>query len=296
MIDFVRIYYSNKEKFEPFVLNPENFETIDAVMEYHSGELKYPYKTKLGVMDVGISEKSGYVKNSLHKLHNYITIGEDQNHNDFTYSSFCKTIDLLSTKIIDVESTRLTQLEFGFNIKVDKKPEEIIRRNVIMHRYKGGSSNDYRGKGELKQFCRNNYIIKIYDKGKQYQLNDNILRFEIKFIKAVEFNNLGIFNISDLKSKSVLRKLFVYLIKRLDELTIMDDFDELSIPNKKDYDMLSRYANPNFWSEELKGVHQQKKARHKKFFYNLLEKNELLKTKAFLKKSLYKKFIYLINN
>lgn len=296
MIDFVKLYYSDKSRLEAFVLNPENFETVDAVMELHTGELKYPYKTKLGIMDVGISEKSGYVKNSLHKLYNHNTIGEDQNHNDFSYSSLCKTIDYLSKKIIDVDSTMLTQLEFGFNIKVNRRPEEIVRRNIIIHNYKGGSSNDYRGRGELKQFCHNNYIIKCYDKGKQYQLNDNILRFEIKFIKAVEFNKLGIFNIGDLKSKLLLRNLFLYLIKRFDEITIIDDFDELSIPIKKDYDELSRYANPNFWSEELKGVHQQKKARHKKLFYNLLEKNELLKTKAFLKKSLYKKFFYLINN
>lgn len=295
MIDFVKLYYSDKSRLESFVLNPENFETVDAVMEYHTGEVKYPFKTKLGIMDVGISEKSGYVKNSLHKLYNHLTIGEDQNHNDFSYSSLCKTIDFMSKKIIDVDSTRLTQLEFGFNIKVDRRSEDIVRRNIIIHNHKGGSSYDYRGKGELKQFCRNNYIIKCYDKGKQYQLNDNILRFEIKFIKAVEFNKLGIFNIGDLKSKLLLRNLFLYLIKRFDEITIIDDFDELSIPIKKEYDKLSRFANPNFWSEELKGVHPQTRARHKKVFNSLLEKNDLLKTKAFLRKSLYKKFFYLIN-
>jgi len=165
-----------------------------------------------------------------------------------------------------------------------------------MHQYKGGSSNDYGGRGELKQFRHSNFFVKIYDKGKQFRLNNNILRIEIKFIKAKEFQKMGIFNINDLKSHIILKKLFDHLINRFDELTIIDDFDELSIPDKKDYDLLCRYSNPIFWEEILKGSHQQKRARHKVVFNNLLERNDLLKTKAFLKTLLFEKFIYLINN
>jgi hypothetical protein len=193
-------------------------------LDYFTGEVKYPYTTNVGSMDVGVSKNSGYVKNSLHKLYNYNTTGDEQNYNNFSYSTIRDTIDFLSKKVIDVNSTKLTQLEFGINIAIDKLPELLVRRNFLQAKF----SNDYRGKGELKQFSHNNYFIKVYDKGKQFGLEENILRFEIKFIKAKEFQALGICNLEDLKSKGNLRRLFVYLLKRFDELTIVDDFDETS--------------------------------------------------------------------
>lgn len=296
MIDFVRLFYRDKFRLENHVLSEGNFDTVNTVMDYHTGEVKYPYTTNVGSMDVGISKNSGYVKNSLHKLHNFNTTGDEQNHNNFSYSTVCDTIDFLSKKIVDANSTKLTQLEFGINIVIDKLPELLVRRNFLMHKLEGGSSNDYRGKGELKQFSHNNYFIKVYDKGKQFGLGENILRFEIKFIKAKEFQALGVSNLEDLKSKGNLRRLFMYLLKRFDELTIVDDFNESTIVEKNDYDKLSRYTNPLFWTEEIKGKHQQTKSRHRKEFERLLEKNDLLNTKRCLRKLLIQKFIYLINH
>lgn len=296
MIDFIRLYYRDKAKLEDFVLDRKNFETVNAVMEYHTGEIKHPYKTKLGSMDIGVSKRSGYVKNSLHKLSNYRETSEEHNYNDFCYSKLCTEIDYLGKNIIDASKTRLTQLEFGLNIDIKKSPETIVRRNFFMHKYRGGSGNNFHGKGELKQFSHDNFIIKVYDKGKQFELDKNVLRFEIKFIKAGEFQKIGIFNIEDLKNKKNLRKLFFYLIKRFDEMTIVDDFDENSIAKVNDYNKLGRYTNPTFWTEEIKGVHQNKRARYRNEFEQILVSNNLLKTKAYLKALLYKKFISLINH
>jgi hypothetical protein len=90
--------------------------------------------------------------------------------------------------------------------------------------------------------------------------------------------------------------LFKYLIKRFDELTIVDDFDEGSITNVKEYNALSRYINPNYWTEEIKGNHQEARARQKKHFGKLLKENDLLKTKTYLRTLFVQKFIQLINN
>jgi hypothetical protein len=296
MIDFVRLYYRDKSKLENFILDKENFEIVNTVMEYHTGEITYPYTAKLDTMDVGVSEKSGYVKNSLHKLYNYRENSEEQNFNDFSFSKICNEVDYLSKNIIDAGNTKLTQLEFGLNIEIVKSPEMLVRRNFFMHKYKGGSANNYQGKGELKQFSHDNFFIKVYDKGKQFKLDNNVLRFEIKFIKSKEFQKLGVFNIEDLKDKNNLRKLFIYLIKRFDEMTIVDDFDENSISDINDYNKLSRYTNPTFWTEEIKGVHQNKRARFRNEFEKILRRNNLLKTKACLRALLCEKFIHLINN
>ncbi|MCB0745237.1 MAG: hypothetical protein KDC67_15115, partial [Ignavibacteriae bacterium] len=95
MIDFVRIHYRDKSEFEPYVDNVENFKDVFKVLESNSGEVLYPYRTKLGIMDIVVTEKGGYVKNSLHKLYNYIHNKEDKNHNDFEYSKLCETIQLV---------------------------------------------------------------------------------------------------------------------------------------------------------------------------------------------------------
>ena len=75
--------------------------------------------------------------------------------------------------------------EIILNIEINKSPETLVRRNFFMHKYKGGSANNYQGKGELKQFSHDNFLIKVYDKGKQFELESNVLRFEIKFIKLM---------------------------------------------------------------------------------------------------------------
>lgn len=296
MVDFVKLYYGDKERFENFVMDKKNFEDVDTVFSYHTGEVKYPYKTKLGSMDVVVLKNSGYVKNSLHKLYNYLESKEEHNHNDFPHSKICETVGFLFRKMIDAKTTKLTQLEFGFNLEIDRTPETLIRRNVLMHQYKGGTNNTYHGRGELRQFDHNNYFIKVYDKGKQFELDTNILRFEMKFIKAKEFQKLGIYKLADLEDKSNLRRLFIYLLNRFDELMIVDDYDDVSISSINDYSALSRFTNPNYWTEEIKHKHQQFKSRQKKQFEMLLKKNDLLNTKAYLRTLLVQKFIQLINN
>lgn len=295
MIDFLRLYYRDKSKLENFVLEEGNFDTVNTVMEYHTGEIKYPFTTKLGSMDIGVSEKSAYVKNSIHKLHNFRECSVELNYDDFTYSEICNEVDYLCKNIINAESARLTQLEFGLNVETKMLPEILVRRNFYMHNYKEGSRNNYGGKGELKQFTHGNYCIKVYDKGKQFELEKNILRFEMKFIKAREFKKFGVFNIQDLKNKQKLRILFKNLIKRFDEMTIVDDFDAGSIKSIDDYNDLQKYTNPIYWTEEIKGIHQQKRKREIQKFQKLLIKNDLLKTKVYLRSLLIQKFIYLIN-
>ena len=294
MIDFVKIYYREKDIFENHVLNEDNFPDLDAVLSYHTGDIKYPYTTKLDTMRVQVSEKTGYVKNSLHKLRNYLKSGEEHNYNDYSYSEICNTIDYLASNIIDVNITRLSQLEFGLNITVNRIPEHLVKRNFLMHGYKRGVEKTFQRPGLLKEFIHSNYLIKVYDKGQQYGLDENILRFELKFIKAIEFNSLGIFNLSNLKNKSALRKLFLKLVKRFDEITIVDDFDSDTI-DVDDYNSIMKYTNDIFWTEELKDKHPMVRLRHREQFHDLLVKNNLLCTKSYLRELLYKKFFHLIN-
>ncbi len=296
MIDFIKIYYQEKEEFESFVIKPENFEEIETILEMHSGIIKYPYTTFFSGMEVRITSKHGYVRNSIHKAYNEYTTGDSHNHNDFGYYSICQAIDYVDSMLVDVGKTKLTQLEFGLNIEIQVSASEIISQNVLMHRLKGANHNrQFRGQGELKQFDYHNHFIKIYDKAKQYRLAHHLLRFEVKFIKPHEFQSMGIFFLTDLKKKPFLRKLFQNLMMRFEEMTIVDSYSDDDI-SPDDLTKLTRYKNPFYWEEIKRKFTYQTKMRHHREYVRLLEKYELLKIKTILRNSLLEKFIYLMNN
>lgn len=295
MIDFVRIHYKDKSEFEPYVDNADNFNEVLKVFESNSGEIRYPSRTRIGVMDIVVTEKGGYVKNSLHKLFNYIHNEEDKNHNDFEYSKLCETIQHIS-RIPNLTQTTLTNLEFGLNIRVDRPAEEILKKCVLMHNYKGYNHNrKFSGKGELKQFDHANYVIKVYDKAKQYNLPYHVLRFEVKFTRRRDFNKAGIYNLDDLKCKENLKELFNIYMMRFDEMQIIDSILEESI-EPEDFQKLSRFKNPNYWEEDIKEKSGTFKMRRRNEFKALIEKYNLNSTQAELRGLLIDKFNYLINN
>lgn len=297
MIDFIRLRYLDKDMIEDFVTNQDNFEELRAVLEYHSGEIKYPFTANIGSLEIRINDKSVYLKNSLHKFYNEWQGKKNQNYNDFTYSALCQTIDYLDNKLINLDTTRLTQLEFGLNIKLPIPAENIIKNNIIFHKLNIYSHNErFNGKGEYKQFNHSNYYLKIYDKAKQYNLNEHIIRFEIKFKSSKGFNVLGIYNIHDLKSKEILTRLFKELLKRFDELTIIDNVPSDSKMSDKDKTKLTTYLSYNYWKNLSLRNNRNIKGKEKRAFERLLVKNDLLKTRDFLKASLIQKFDELINN
>jgi hypothetical protein len=101
------------------------------------------------------------------------------------------------------------------NINTPFPAEHIIERNIMFHKYQlHNVDTSFKGKGRYKQFEYSNYYIKIYDKAKQYKLDANILRFEIKYKGSKSMNTLGVYNLSNLKDKEVLKALFKDLLKR----------------------------------------------------------------------------------
>ena len=297
MIDFVRLRYKEKDQIEAFVCNKANFEELLTVLECHSGEIRYPYTAKVGNMDVRINDKSAYVKNSIHKLHNELQGEEAHNYNDFRYSELCETIDYLDKKLTDLQKTRLTQLEFGLNIKLPVRAELIIRQNIVLHQLKLHNHDEqFKGKGQYKQFDHSNYYFKIYDKAKQYNLDEHIIRFEIKYKSNKGFHPMEVYNIHDLKSKEFLQNLFEDLLLRFDELTIVDNILKGTKISVKDKSKLESYLSYNYWEKLSERHNRNRKAKEKKAFQRLLVKNDLLNTKTFIRASLIQKFNELRNS
>ncbi len=295
MVDFIKIFYRDKESFEQFVCTPGNFDEVDTLFGLHSGEIKYPYRAEFYSMEVRVTAKHGYVQNSIHKSYNYRIYGETQNHDDFGYNNLCDMISLMTSKIIDLEDANLTQFEFGLNIGVPFAAEEIITQNILMHKMKGANHNmRFNGRGTLKQFDYHNFVVKVYDKAKQYNLPIHILRFEVRYLKAKEFQKFGIYKLHDLKDKTKLRLLFIDLMKRFDELTIVNCINETDIP-RTDLEKLTRYNNPYYWENYIPRFSPQTKSRRLKDYQRLLSKYSLISIKQNLRKLLIQKFIHLMN-
>lgn len=294
MIDFIRVNYKDKYKLEKFVLHPRNFEKVFVTKEYHSQSEMYPYKAKFKNMDITITEKQAVVKNSLHKLYNLLNSEKEHNYNDFGYNQICEMIDYLKDKVVDVNTTNLTQLEFGFNIEISNKAEDLIKQSVLMYKLKGHTLEDnFDGKGYLKKFVNTDYLIKIYDKSKQFKIKNRcILRVEIRYRNARILNRFGIYNLEDLKNKEKLNLLFDDLIKKYDDLTLVDVYQESdNIPDevKAKLDVFSSF---NYWQMFNNG---QTKMRHKQMYNELLLQYDLLKAKTNIRAKLIDKFQELIN-
>lgn len=297
MIDFVRTLYRDKSTLENYVMtNEHKFQDVDSILNHRTGEVKYPYRTKVQNVEINITEKFGYIKGSLHKFYNAWKFDDEQNYNDFTYSNLIESLDFLSSNIIDFESTPITQLEVGLNISLDITPVKFLKNHVLFHDLKGlNLDKNYRGGGKMYQFDYTHYYIKIYDKGKMFKLKENILRFEVKFLSKKMLHKYGVFTLKDLRDKKVLRVLFKMLLEKFDEMLIIDEYDT-SLMDSSDSRSLGKYTNTRFWNHELKSKSRTTKANHAKRFKEILEKYNLLTQKQSVKSKLIQKYIYFINN
>lgn len=297
MIDFLKVYYRDKESLEGYVeREPEIFEELNKTLEIRSGEIKYPLQTNYQKMDVNISEKTGFVQNSLHKFFDHYSGNNGENHSDFKYSDLVKTIALLESKIIGFGKEKITNLEFGLNIDVPKAAEDIIRENILMHKYYPHNNlNTYNGTGYLKQFTHSNYAIKVYDKGKQYRLNKNLLRFEIRFSKSKLLNQLMVYNLKSLTDKEVLKNLMSYLLKRFDEMQIIDELPQRNNLTEDQFDFYNRGVSYAYW-QQVRNKSYTHVSRKKKEWDSFSTEFNLLNIKSLIKLKLNQKFKYLINN
>lgn len=298
MIDFVKLHYTDKTKLETFIVDKKNYNELEMVFEESTGEIRYPFRTQIRNIQIVISKKIAHVKGSVHKHYNLVQLGKEQNYNDYTYSNFIDTVNLLSPKIIEFETTKITQLEMGFNLVSSINPSNILNNNLVFHKVKiHNIDSPFKEEGKYIQYMYDQYYIKIYDKGLQNELvNQNILRFEVKFISSKLLKNFGVTCVNDLKRKDVLRSLFEYVLNKFDELVILDKFLEKTTITYKDKILLGKYTNNRFWKVDLLNKSRTTKSKHLKHFKELINKHRLNSLSNELRCLLIEKFNYLLDN
>lgn len=173
-------------------------------------------------------------------LHNYWNGGK-HNWNDFSVKNLNDVIDDLQKKFdIKPEQCRLLQCEIGVNVDLGNNGVTKIVGHCIMH--KKMSFKDYytRKEGKYKLVAHQQYSIKIYDKGRQFRLKSEILRFEVSYKKMRPLNIIGVYNLSDLVKMSVDDFKEIILSKWHNVL-----FYEESVYKGDKYEF--KYNNPFFW-------------------------------------------------
>lgn len=296
MFDLVKLNIKDRVGFENQILS-SNVVDLRTSIDTSTGEVReFPKIGKYFNLDIRINPTNAFIRGSLHKLENLCFFGVEQNHNDFTYENLEDLIPLLLETFEIKGKTSLSNLELGFNLKVDCDPQKLIDNNILMHNLKSPSKDlKFRGRGDYKEFIRTDYSLKIYNKSKQYKLDDNILRIEIKITSKRKLQKLGIFMLEDLLDKNLLYNVFELLWEEFDKTIIIDNHLLLDIP-ENDIQKLNLFTNPNYWQflNETGASYKVRKKRTEEFI-NIIQKHGLDKPKIYLQYKLIRKFFELIN-
>lgn len=178
-----------------------------------------------------------FIDGSLHKYSN----NGIHNHDDFNNFRFFEVLDKLNKRFgIKPENMRILCLEYGFNITPPIDPNLIIN-HLLKHKQKDYEillSND---RAKYRQFEHQDYIIKTYNKGKQYNCKEDILRIEVKQTDWTKYRRIGIFTLEDLIKHD--KTIFVNdLLNKWNEILFYDP----TITNNAKY---LHYRDVNYWNE-----------------------------------------------
>jgi hypothetical protein len=139
-------------------------------------------------------------------------------------------------------------LEIGVNI-IPPIPTNQFLDYCFLHKTKPFEYQKNSDEGRYKQVQHSQYIIKIYNKAlhyrsKGFEIDTEILRFEIKYTKMQKLNERGLYNLQDLANYG----LHNFKDEVLNEFNNILYYDNIIQSKSRS---LSNYKNPLYWSELL---------------------------------------------
>lgn len=177
-----------------------------------------------------------FIDGSLHKYAN----NGIHNHDDFNNIRFIEVLDKLNKRLgIKPENMRILCLEYGFNITPPIHPDLIID-HLLKHKQKDSEillSND---RAKYRQFEHQDYIIKTYNKGKQYNRKEDILRIEVKQTDWTKYRRIGMNTLDEFINHD--KTIFVNdLLNKWNEILFYD-------PTITDNAKYLHYRDVNYWN------------------------------------------------
>lgn len=199
-------------------------------------------------------------------LHTFYNNGE-HNYNDFGKRQFNEALERLSRTLnIQPENLYLLHLEWGYNIVPPKETDYILDR-LVQHKSVNRTVGMDCSEGKYTQFKHSTLTLKIYNKGKQFQLNDEVLRMEIKQTNWSKYRLQGVVTLQDFIDCDK-RQFFDELLKQWERVVFYDIDHSKTEPHYQ-------YQTSTFWDE----TRRTKSNKSVKYHFDKLKR--LNETKGF---------------
>lgn len=281
LIDFKKIIIKN---INPSILEANPLLDFYDTINLSTGELKTtnrngnkvtPSKNasykglEFKIYDTGTITLSG----SLHKYWN----NGAHNYNDFSIDGVMWVLSDLKTNFgIEPEQCILKCLEIGINI-IPPIPTNEILDNCLLHKTKPFEYQINSDEGKYKQVQHSQYIIKIYNKAlhyksKGFEINTEIMRFEIKYTKMQKLNEKGIFSLQDLINYG-LHNFKDEVLNEWQNVLFYDNTIQIDPLSTKLKRAVLEYSNPNYWTGLLANNQTKNFTYHKNQLKKIIEKN-----------------------
>lgn len=254
---------------QKLIENPYLTEHWNTTVHSSDGVVKYDLAEYLGLK---FRIKNGKVRlqGSLHKYRN----AGRHNYDDFKAVDVVEVVRELSKRFeIDTSTTLLNNVEFGVNI-ILPFGVNVVLDNLIV--YKGEPFIKVLEDGISYYQCKKKqFIIKIYDKGKQYNLPDNVLRFEIKVIKMQYLATKGItlHYLSDLLKMEIYEPLGNILTEVFEGILFGDNTINESDLTTKERETYLRGNNPKTWTPQKGETERKRLYRLEMSFKDILQRH-----------------------
>ena len=212
--------------------------------------IKYQW-CEIDNIKVKVYQNSIFLQGSLHKFYN----GGEHNYNDFNLTAFRDVLRRLFELFnVTPENLNLTCIEYGVNIFPPIESNKIIN-HLFQHKRKEFESKISNDKGNYRQAEHNEYIVKIYNKAKQFRLNYEVLRIEIKETNLRHHRTRGIFTLNDF-IESDKTTFITSLIDKWNEVIYYDCTNENT-------DNWNKYNNVNYWRDIEKNLSSKNYNKHR---------------------------------
>ena len=242
MYDFVKIGFSSIP-YANFLKQSEYLTFVkESRREYSSANTYTCRGLVFDIYDSGRITISG-------SLHKYWNEGQ-HNYNDFSYTELLNCIQDLTQRFTAYFLTgEVNNIEAGVNVILPFQSSEYISKiiGVLGTERHPITKNDLKGFQKGFHFQKSQYGIKIYNKGKQYNRLDQIIRHEIKTYKMQPLDSIRIKKVYDLCDLKKLQQVAKLLISKYEDVLINEfvDLNNLSKPQERIY---LECINPDSWS------------------------------------------------
>lgn len=221
MIDFVHLF-KRIENYKEY-LERTDIKFVEGIEYLRKEPIKYFWNNNL---ENGCKIKVGY-NNWLDFTGSITKFWYDENYNNLPYSDLCCAIyELADTLKSRPNELILRSFEFGLNIPMilDFKALELTEFALNYKNKFFEDMDNYSKNPSIGKRCKlQEYQLKLYSKSMQYNLPNELLRYEIKVHKMNCVKKYNIERLGDFENKDKLIFLKNELIEKLNKILFYDN-------------------------------------------------------------------------